>query len=202
MKEQVMLDLAFRRSGAELGSFKGKKKYAARQVFIKVRGDGDVVNKDRCFDLVVYDTLSRTFRLVELKAGHTPATIRNAFQQVEKYRRIMKGRELAFLDAFTRRSPMRFSRLMEATADVTRIIVAFYVGLTDQACHTNLSLLHLLKHKYPDTGIMRVKNDGRLKNYVKGANGKRDYDLTKARSVCFTLTRSPGWDTTKRKNSI
>ncbi|MDE3178694.1 MAG: hypothetical protein KGM47_03455 [Acidobacteriota bacterium] len=164
--------------------------YAARQVQIKVHEGKYDTNKNGILDVVEYDRQKMVFKIVELKAGHSDATVCEAFKQVTRYSEKLKGRADIFVDAFTRKSPMRFARVMEATSGGTEINVEFYVGLTDKACK-NINRLHSLKGKYPAIGIIRVKVDGTLKHDIKTPDGKHDQDLARAQVALFVLTRPP-----------
>lgn len=188
MSEREMSDLIFPKFGTPREQF--ERKYAAREVPIKVQELEYDINRDCKLDLVEYDKHKRIFKIVELKSGCSDATIRDAFTQLAGYREKLEGRADNFLDAFTRKSPMRFGRMMEASLGGTEIRIEFYVGLTDEACK-NVDRLHSWKSKYPDSGIIRVKEDGRLKDYIKEADGKHNYELAKARPVRFLLTRPP-----------
>lgn len=189
VSEKEMSDRVFPRFGTTCEQF--ERKYAAREVPIKVQEAQYDVKRDCRLDLVAYDKQKRTFKIVELKSGCSDAAIREAFVQLARYRDELEVRAYSFLDAFTRKSPMRFGRLMEATSGGKQISVEFHVGLTDEACK-NVDRLRSWKNKCPDIGIIRVKkDDGRLKDYIKEADGEKNYELAKARPVHFVLTCPP-----------
>jgi hypothetical protein len=186
--ETEMRDAVFERFGTALEHGGFERKYAAREVSITAQEAERQVHGDCRFDAVEYDKEKRVFRVIELKLSHHQPTIREAFAQVAKYRQALTGNAHTFLDAFTRKSPMRFGRLMESTCGATEISVEFYVGLTDEACKENRGFLSIMKDHYPDTGIARVKSDGRIKHYIKNPDGTHDYETARARAVSFPFT--------------
>lgn len=185
MSDRIFTGLGAKRVGGEL-----ELKYAAREVPIKVQEGEYDINKDCKLDLVEYDKQKKIFKIVELKSGCNDAIVRDAFRQLARYREKIEGRAYIFLDAFTRKSPMRFGRMMEATSGGRQICVEFYVGLTDEACE-NVDCLRSLKREFPYIGIIRVKDNGRLKDYIKELDGTRNYELAQAQSLPFVLTSRP-----------
>lgn len=191
ISEKEMIDRIIHNFGTTLKTDDFDRKYAAREVHIRVQEVPGDTEGDRILDLVEYGKKKKTFKVVEFKSGHSTAIIREAFKQVAKYRAILEGRALTFLNAFTRKSPMRYGRLMEATSGGKQIHVEFYVGLKDEVCCQHVDLLRVLKKRYPETGIMRVKDDGKIKFSVKDAGSKHDYRLAQARPVVFAITWPP-----------
>jgi hypothetical protein len=186
--EKEMLEAVFKKF-TPLKKDGFERKYAAREVSISAQEAERDLYGDSRLDIVEYDKEKRLFRVIELKLGHHPPVIRDAYAQVAKYRQTLEDNAHAFLDAFTRKSPMRFGRLMEATRGATKISVEFYVGLTDEACKVRncRDCLPIMKDHYPDFGIVRVKDDGRIKHYIKKPDGTHDYEIARARAVSFTL---------------
>ncbi|HEV2419960.1 MAG TPA: hypothetical protein VGX94_19360 [Terriglobia bacterium] len=190
MTEEEMSNLIFTRFGAKWMGDDFERKYAAREVPIKVKEGEYDINKDCKLDIVEYDKQKKIFKIVELKSGCSNAIVRDAFKQLKRYREMLEGRTFIFLDAFTRKSPMRFGRVMEATLGGKEIRIEFYVGLTDEACE-NVDRLRSLKKEFPHIGIIRVKDDGKLRDYIKERDGTRNYELAKAQTVHFVLTWPP-----------
>jgi hypothetical protein len=138
--------------------------------------------KDRRYvlDVVAYDKKQRLFRVFECKLGSDGITIANAFGQISVYQQEISTRPHKFIDAFTDKPEirLRWGRLMEATHGNRYIRVAFYVALTDSAC-ASIGLIRSQKDRHPNVGVVRIKEDGTIKHYLK-ANGKRDSELAKA----------------------
>lgn len=181
LTEGEMIRAVIERFGAH------EQKYAACEVPISAEEVERQLYGDSRLDLVEYDTASRVFKVTEFKVDHHQSAISHAFRPVERYRRALKANPYAFLDAFTRKSPMRFRRLMESTCGATKISVEFYVGLTDEACKES-DFLRAMKAHYRDTGIIRVKDNGTSKDYLKNPDGTRDYDIARATADSFSLT--------------
>jgi hypothetical protein len=135
---------------------------------------------DCIFDVVAYDKKERLFRIIECKLGSHVTTIGRAFGQISAYIAILSDleRERKFIDAFTKKVPLRYERLMQATQENTQLRVAFYVALTDSACEKT-NLIRSLKRLLPSVGIIRVKPDGKCREYLR-CNGKRDTKLSEA----------------------
>lgn len=184
-----MRDTVFEKFGTPLKIDGYERKYAAREVSINPQEVERQLHGDSRFDLVEYDREKRLFNVIELKLGHHRNVIRQAFEQVAKYHQALEGNAQAFLDAFTRKCPMRFTRLMESSYGGKGISVEFYVGLTDEACK-DYEFLHILRDRYPDTGIIRVKQDGRIKNYIKKPDGTRDYEIAQPPTFYFSVVGS------------
>ena len=132
------------------------------------------------FDVVAYDKKLQLFKLVECKLGSQATNIGHAFGQVAAYCAVLSRRGRDFVDAFSTRVPLRFGRLMEATENAKRIRVAFYVALTDDACK-RIELIREVKALLPFVGIIRVKREGKCRNYLKD-KGWKDKKLSEART--------------------
>ncbi len=155
------------------------KKYAAREVRV-----GDCI-----FDVVAYNKNEKLFKLVECKKSRKSSGIGHAFGQLAAYSTTIAAHATDFLDAYSRKLPvrMRYLRWVEATDNFSRIKVAFHVALTEEACK-RVELLRALKKLLPDVGIFRVKPDGYVRDYVRVRMNK-DYKLAKARPVVIKLLR-------------
>lgn len=143
---------------------------------------------DCIFDVVAYDKRDRLFRLVECKLGSQATSIGHAFGQLAAYYAILSARGRDFLDVFSKKVPLRYGRLMEATEENRRIRVAFYVALTDRACK-RVDLLRSLKRLLPQVGIIRVKDDGKCRDYLR-EHGERNHKLAEATPVAVEILRS------------
>jgi transcription elongation factor len=74
---------------------------------------------------------------------------------------------------------------MEATDCGRRIRVEFYVALSTKACK-DVDCLRQLKQQNQHVGVIRCKEDGACRHYVR-VNGERNYELAKAACRVFTL---------------
>ena len=133
----------------------------------------------RRFDVVAYDKREKLFKLVECKRGSRPVNVGRAFGQLVAYYALVSARGYDFVDAFSRKVHLRYRRWAEATIG-GQVRVAFYVALTDKACK-RVDLLRAIRSVLPHIGIIRVKADGHCRNYVKEEDGRKDYELAKAR---------------------
>jgi hypothetical protein len=141
------------------------------------------------FDIVAYEGKNRIFKIIECKLGTHVTTIGHAFGQISVYTAVLSSFERQFMDAFTSKSPLRYERLMEATKDNTRLSVAFYVALTNGACR-HLNVIRSLKHVLPNVGIIRVKDDGQCRSYLRD-RGKADSKIAKATPVAINISLQP-----------
>jgi hypothetical protein len=148
---------------------------AAREVRI-----GDCI-----FDVVAYDKQKVKFKLVECKLGHNAADLGHAFGQVVAYHAVIAGRGFDLVNAFSKKLPLSFKRLMKATQNVRRIRMAFYVALTDEACQ-RVDLIRSVKRLLPHVGVIRVKRDGRCRNYLREA-GRKNWKLAKAKTAVIRI---------------
>jgi hypothetical protein len=139
------------------------------------------------FDVVGYDKKERLFHIVECKLGDHATSIGHAFGQISAYYAVLSALGRDFLNAYTKKVPLRYERLMEATHDNRQLRVAFYVALTDDACK-NVELIRSVKKLLPNVGIIRVKPDGRCRRYLK-RNGKKDPKLAVATPIVVEILR-------------
>jgi hypothetical protein len=132
------------------------------------------------FDVVAYDKKEKVFRIIECKFGSHVTTIGHAFGQISAYIAVLSALdgERDFINAFTKKVPLRYGRMMEATRGNTQLHVAFYVALTDSACQ-QINLIRSLKRLLPNVGIIRVKSDGKCRHYLR-CNGKKEAKLAEA----------------------
>ena len=142
---------------------------------------------DCVFDVVAYDKEEKLFRLVECKLGSKATIVGHAFGQIAAYYAVLSARGRDFLDAFSKKIPFRYERLMAATSENRRIRVAFYVALTDEACK-RVDLLRSVKRLLPAVGIIRVKNDGKCREYLR-EHGQKNHKLTEASPVVVKILR-------------
>ena len=137
-------------------------------------------------DLIAYDKTSGVFTVVECKSTHEKSTVKRAFNQLVRYRNAISRRPDKFVDSVSRKMEMRFGRWMEATDCGRRIRVEFLVGLRDSACDKPQSIRDQ-KSRHSSVGIIRCKNNGQCKPYVKIESGAEDAQLCKAKVETFIL---------------
>lgn len=142
---------------------------------------------DCIFDVVAYDKHRKVFSLVECKLGSKTATMGHAFGQIAAYYAIVAERGFDLVNALSKKLPLSFRRLMEATDNGRRIQVRFYVALTDRACR-RVTLIRSLKRLLPIVGIIRVKPDGKCREYLR-LNGQKETKLAKARPTVIEILR-------------
>lgn len=140
------------------------------------------------FDVVAYDKRERLFKLVECRRGSRSTSIGRAFGQLVAYYAVVSERGRDFVEAVSRKLPMSFDRLWEATDGGRRIRVAFYVALTEDACK-RIELLRSIKTLLPDVGIIRFKRNGRCGNNI-WEGGKRNYKLAEAAPTVIRVLQS------------
>ena len=149
------------------------------------RSAREVRVEDCIFDVVAYDKQNKLFKLVECKLGGQAANIGHAFGQVAAYYAVVTDRGFEFVNALSKKLPLSFARLMEATENARRIRVAFYVALTDEACK-RVDLIRSVKLLLPNVGVIRVKPDGKCRSYLWD-RGKRDYELAEAQPTVVQI---------------
>ncbi len=129
------------------------------------------------FDVVAYDKKERLFTLVECKWGSKTTAVGHAFGQVAAYYALLAGRGFDFVDAVSKKLPhMRFGRWSEATHSTRYINVEFYVALKEKACLRQADVIRAVKKLLPEVGVIRVKEDGRCRNYLR--NGRKKDERT------------------------
>ncbi len=149
------------------------------------------------FDVVGYDKKEQLFQIVECKLGDHATSIGHAFGQISAYYAVLSALGRDFLNAYTRKVPLRYERLMEATHDNRQLRVAFYVALTDEACK-KIELIRSVKKLLPDVGIIRVKANGRCRAYLR-CNGKKEPKLAEATPTVVEILREKPYRSGSRK---
>ncbi len=138
-------------------------------------------------DLVAYDKGRGVFWVVECKPAGREVEIGDAFGQVSTYRSKIERRTDEFIDsASDARIEMRFARWMEATDRGIRIRAEFYVALQDEACK-DVACIREFKRRYPDVGIIRHKENGTCKQYIRDEKKQQNFDLARANVVPILL---------------
>jgi DNA-dependent RNA polymerase auxiliary subunit epsilon len=137
-------------------------------------------------DLVAYDKTSGVFTVVECKSTHEKSTVKRAFDQLVRYRDAISRQPDEFVDRVSRKMKMRFSRWMEATDCGRRVRVEFIAGLRDRACD-KIQSVRDQKSRRSSVGIIRCKDNGQCKLYVKIESGAEDPQLCKAKVETFIL---------------
>lgn len=128
-------------------------------------------------DVTAYDKQRRVFSVIECKLGSDIRSIGQAFGQISAYYAALSALGRDFINEFTKRVPLRYDRVMEATRD-NKLQVAFYVALTDAACE-KIELIRSIKRLLPGVGIVRVKLSRKCRHNLK-CNGRKDYKLAAA----------------------
>jgi hypothetical protein len=130
------------------------------------------------FDVVAYNKQEKLFSIVECKLGSHVTGIGHAFGQISAYYAVLTASGRDFIDRCTKKVPLRYERMMEATHDNRELRVAFYVALTDAACQKT-ELIRCVKKLLPGVGIIRVKSNGKSRNYLN-CYGRKDAKLAEA----------------------
>lgn len=138
-------------------------------------------------DVVAYDKENRIFKLVECKLGDKATSVGHAFGQIAAYYAVVAEQGFELVNALSKKLPLSFARLMEATADARRIRVAFYVALTHEACK-RVDLIRSVKRLLPIVGVIRVKPDGKCREYLRD-NGRKNNKLAEARPTVIEILR-------------
>ena len=152
------------------------------------RSAREVRVEDCIFDVVAYDKQNKLFKLVECKLGSQATNIGHAFGQVAAYYAVVTDRGFEFVNALSKKLPLSFARLMEATENARRIRVAFYVALTDEACK-RVDLIRSVKLLLPNVGVIRVKPDGKCRHYIRD-QGSKDYKIAEAQPTVVQILPS------------
>ena len=139
------------------------------------------------FDVVAYDKQQKLFTVIECKLGGDVTSIGHAFGQISAYYAVLSALGRDFINAFTKKVPLRYERMMEATNENRQLRVAFSVALTQKAC-TRIELIRSVKHLLPAVGIVRVKPDGSCRDYLR-LNGKKDLKVAKAVPAIVEIIR-------------
>lgn len=138
-------------------------------------------------DLVAYDKKRGVFWVVECKPARTEVEISKAFAQARVYRSMIERSPDEFVDsASDGKLEMRFQRLMEATDRAIRIRVEFYVALKEKTCG-NVSWIRNFKGQYPEIGVIRYKQNGTCRSYLRYANNRHDSELARAITVTIPI---------------
>jgi hypothetical protein len=138
------------------------------------------------FDVVAYDKREKLFSIVECKLSSRVTGIGQAFGQISAYYAVLSTLGRDFINAFTRKVPLRYDRMMEAV-EGNQLRVVFYIALTDQAC-MQVELIRSMKHLLPNVGIIRVKDDGRCRSHLK-VDGQKDFKLAEAVPTVVDILR-------------
>jgi hypothetical protein len=139
------------------------------------------------FDIVAYDKTNRVFKVIECKLGSHQTGLGKTFGQLSVYSGRISSLADEFVDSASKKmEKMRFGRWMEATDCGRRIRVEFYVAVSNKACK-DVDCLQRLKQQNQSVGIIRCKEDGTCRNYVR-VNGQPNYDLAKAACQVFLLS--------------
>jgi len=139
------------------------------------------------FDVVGYNSTEKTFYIVECKAGRKATDIGHAFGQILAYKSVISDKGYDFLRQFNEKSRVRFEDLIQAVQE-KRLRVRFFVALRQNACK-NLQLLRLMKQSLPDVGIIRVRDDGACRPFIRVEGNVKDYDICKSQVMSIPVRR-------------
>ena len=140
------------------------------------------------FDVIGYESDSNTFHIVECKKSAKAAGIGHAFGQLLAYKSVLHQTGYQFLEEFLKRA--RFNLALEdIVGPVTegKLRAKFYVGLVEEACK-NVELLRLIKESLQNVGIIRVKESGICRDYIR-IGGEKDYELCQSKLANIPIRR-------------
>jgi len=139
-------------------------------------------------DLVAYDKNAKLFKIIECKMHSKPINSGKTFGQATTYLSILGGEVSKFLDVISKKNdspPMRFSRWMEATSNGKKIRVEVFVALTEKA--TMQPKFRNLRSKFPEIGVIRVKQSGQCRDTLRRPDGSHDPKAARAQLTILPL---------------
>jgi len=139
------------------------------------------------FDVVGYNSNEKAFYLVECKAGRKATDIGHAFGQILAYKSVLSDKGYDFLKQFNEKSRVRFEDIIEAVQE-KKLRVKFFVALRQNACK-NFQLLRLMKQSLPDVGIIRVRDDGACRPYIRVEGNRKDYEICNSQLMSIPVRR-------------
>ncbi len=139
-------------------------------------------------DVVAFDKERKVFKIIECKYVKDLRRIGHAYGQLLAYYSALKQPGSEFLDAFAKKTKPEISLtdLMGATQRGKNMQVEFYVGLRDAACK-DVHLLRSMKKRLPRVGIIRVKRNGQIRDYIRDQDGRKDRKLTQAKKISIAV---------------
>ncbi|HEV2489999.1 MAG TPA: hypothetical protein VGT03_09345 [Candidatus Acidoferrales bacterium] len=141
------------------------------------------------FDVVAYDKKNRVFKIVECKLATRPVSIGKTFGQLASYSGTLSKRGYDFVNAASKRlARMSFNTWMEATHGGKYIRVETFVALREKALK-DVEFLREIRKYLPYVGIIRYCRNGDCRKSI-WIDGKRDYDLPKAKTRKIKLRKS------------
>jgi hypothetical protein len=156
--------------------FKSEKGLAAQQISL---------GRHR-FDVVAYDKKRRVFIVVECKLTRRDTGIAKTFGQLAAYKVGSSKHGYDFVNAVSKKlKNVSFNTWMEATSGGSQIQVEYFVALRPKALEDR-DFLRSIRRQVPGLGIIRCKENGQCKNNI-WSNGKRDYDLCRAKAHTIKL---------------
>lgn len=139
------------------------------------------------FDVVAYDKDRGVFWIVECKPTSREVEISNAFGQAATYHSKIQRYPDQFVDsASEEKIIMRYRRWAEATDAGRRIRVELYVALKNEACK-NLAAIRDFRKRYPEVGVIRYKEEGTCRDYLRDEKKEKDSALSKAETLTIML---------------
>jgi len=147
------------------------------------------------FDVVGFSPDSGEFHIVECKKTSRLAGVGQAFGQILAYKAMILDAGEKFLNAFLRHlAKDKITRIpvysnVALFVDAGKIPIRFYVALRDKAC-ARPDILKLMKRDLKDVGIIRIKEHGQCRDYIR-ISGEKDYGLCDAARVEVPIATPP-----------
>jgi len=145
------------------------------------------------FDVVGYNNQEKAFYIVECKRGSDPVSTGHAFGQVLVYSSLLRESGFEFKRNFIDELLRKSVKGMDATELMGLVkkpesTFRFYVALGERACK-RYDLLKLMKSQMPNVGIIRVKENGECRLYVRNEENQKDHDLSESTLVSISFKK-------------
>ena len=173
---------------------RGRTRLADKKAIIKCNVALREFKFSNCkFDVVGYNNREKAFYVVECKFGSDPVSIGHAFGQALAYRCLLEENGFEFKRKFVNEllaksvKGIRYSDL-EDLVNKPVSNFRFYVALRERAC-MKYKLLKLIKRKLPEVGIIRVKEDGACRLYIRTEGNQKDYEISRSKLVSISFKK-------------
>lgn len=173
---------------------RGRTRLADRKTTIKCNVALREFKFSNCkFDVVGYNNREKAFYVIECKFGSDPVSIGHAFGQTLAYRCLLEENGFEFKRKFVKEllarsvNGINYSDL-EDLVNKPESNFRFYVALRERAC-MKYKLLKLIKRKLPEVGIIRVKENGTCRLYIRTEENQEDYELSKSKLVSISFKK-------------
>lgn len=169
-------------------SIKRNEKWMAKRV-AKHLGNAvhDVPIGGPRLDVVSFNPNKNLFRIVECKWVKDPRRVGQTYGQVLSYYSALRGHAAEFVKSLLKKKRLAGLEGFMETTGGRKARVEFYVGLRDEACK-DVNLLRTLKEFMPQIGIVRVKKNGLVRDYIR-SEGKKNYRLAAAKPVELNIPK-------------